>query len=307
MTNKHTSGRLFSRLVRLGRQDDAEFLAILIAARNAVANDNLPPPDGMSVDSIMEIRPTPNEVIAASKPDESGEIGLRFNAKGELIEWRPVDNDGNPVIGKDGNQFWLKPVDRYRHAKGGRRKTGKDLSSDDTSHANWIMSLRGTGTMPPAWVSDTRYQSVCGMFLRLAAAVVGFVMPSKNREFLASYGVDGTRSLEQCAESNPQAAVKRCRPGMAYKVEFLCGKPDSGGTATEGSFVGAPDAAEMTMIAAIDADGSYEKMPIVLEMALLGMTMKEIAKARNWGDTKQAERKAVLEVDAAIAELRRAA
>jgi hypothetical protein len=304
---KPTSGRLFARLIRLGRQDDAEFLANIVKARNAVANDNVPPADGMGVDTVVEIRPTPNEIMLASKPDEKGEVGLRFNAKGALIEWRPVDEDGNPAIGPDGKHIWLKPVDRYRHAKGGRRKTARELSAKSSEHAEWFLSLRGTGKMPPAWVQDTRYPSACRVLARFAAADLGYVVPSKLRDMLAGHGVDGTRTLQQCAEANPQATVTRGKTVIANGAGFLSGRTESNEGASQGSFVGAPDAAEMSMIAVIDAARASDRMADVLDMALAGMTMREIAAAKNWGNTKQAERKAVVEVDAAIAELRRAA
>lgn len=302
---KPTSGRLFARLIRLGRQDDAEFLAGIVKARNAAANDNVPPSDGMGVDTVVEIRPTPNEIMLASKPDENGEIGLRFNAKGVLTEWRPVDENGNPAIGADGKHIWLKPVDRYRHAKGSRRKTARELSAKSSGHADWLLSLRGTGKMPPAWAPDTRYPSVCRVLARLAAAAIGYVVPSKSREVLAGHGVDGTRTLDQCAEANPQATVALRKSGVARKVDFLAGKPDTNAMATEGSFVGAPDAAEMSMIAAIDADRASDRIVDVLDMALAGMTMREIAAAKGRKPTKGGEEWAVRAVDRAIADLKK--
>ena len=76
--------------------------------------------------------------------------------------------------------------------------------------------------------------------------------------------------------------------------------------ATEGSFVGAPDAAELAMVSKIDADTITAKSDDALEMALSGMTAKEIALQRGWSG-KHGERKAILEIDASIAQLRRAA
>lgn len=309
-TPKPTSGRLIARLIRLGRHDDARFLVDLAKARSAVANDNVPAGD-LGADTAMVFRPTVEEIRRASiktkdgKPDPTGEIGLRFSAKGELTEWRVAEADGTPRLGKDGEEIWLKPVERYRQPKGKRRRTSAALSADNNAHGSWLMSLRGTGKMPPAWIPDTRYASACRVLSRLTAAMVGYAVPSRLRDVLRAHGVDGEHTLEQCSKANPQATVRRCKPGMAWKVDFLCGKPDANPMATEGSFVGAPDAAEMTMIAAIDANG--QSVPAALDMALAGMTMREIAAANGWGNTKHAERKAVAEVDAAIAELRRAA
>lgn len=309
-TPKPASGRLIARLIRLGRHDDARFLVDLAKARSAVANDNVPAGD-IGADTAMVFRPTVEEIRRASiktkdgKPDPTGEIGLRFSAKGELIEWRVAEEDGTPRLGKDGEEIWLKPVERYRQPKGKRRRTSAALSADNNAHGSWLMSLRGTGKMPPAWIPDTRYASACRVLARLTAAMVGYAVSSRLRDDLRTHSVDGEHTLEQCSVANPQATVQRCKPGLAWKVDFLCGKPDANPMATEGSFVGAPDAAEMTMIAAIDANG--QSVSAVLDMALAGMTMREIAAANGWGNTKHAERRAVAEVDAAIAELRRAA
>lgn len=305
--HKPTSGRLIARLIRLGRHDDAKFLVDLAKARSAVANDNMPAGD-IGVDTAMVFRPTVEEIRRASiktkngKPDPKGGIGLRFSAKGELTEWRVAEADGTPRLGKGGEEIWLKPVERYRQPKGKRRRTSAALSADNNAHGSWLLSLRGTGKMPPAWIPDTRYASACRVLARLTAAMVGYAVPSRLRDDLRTHGVDGGRTLEQCAAANPQATVRRCRPGMAWKVDFLCGKPDANPMATEGSFVGAPDAAEMTMIAAIDANG--QSVPAVLGMALAGMTMREIAVAEGRKPTKGGEEWAVRAVDRAIADLR---
>lgn len=308
---KPTSGRLIARLIRLGRQDDAEFLSSLAKARAAAANDNHTSDDDMGVDSVMVFRPSVEEIRRASiktkdgKPHHNGEIGLRFSTSGELTEWRVADKDGMPTPDKDGGEIWLKPVERYRQPKGKRRLTSINLSARNSEHAKWVMSLRGASKIPPAWVPDTRYYSVCRVLARLTESMVGYIIPSKLRSELERYGVDGRKTLQECAAANPQATVTLCKPGIAWKVDFLCGKPDTNAMATEGSFVGAPDSSEMAMISAIEAD--RYAVPDVLDMALSGMTMREIAAAKQWGTTKQAERKAALEVDAAIAKIRRAA
>lgn len=309
-TTKPTSGRLFARLIRLGRQDDAEFLANIVKARAAVANDNVPVADGMGVDSEMVMRPTIEEIRRAAipvkdgRPDPSGTVGLRVDAKGQITEYRAAAGDGTPLLNKEGEEFWLKPKDGYKKPKGSRRKTSKALAADNNAHGSWLLSLRGTGSIPPAWVPDTRYPSACRVLARLTAAMVGYVVPSKMRAVLARHGVDGTKTLQQCSLRNPQADVARCDKGVAWKVDFLCGKPDTNAMATEGSFVGAPDAAEMAMIAAIDTGAAAERMADVLDMALAGMTMREIAAAKGRKPTKGGEEWAVRAVDRAIADLK---
>ncbi|WP_407122768.1 hypothetical protein [Bradyrhizobium sp. STM 3561] len=310
-TTKTNTGRLFARLARLGRKDDAAFLARLVVARNAVANDNLPPPDGMGVDSELIMRPTEEEIRRASirvkdgKPDPNGEIGLRFNDKGRLIEYRVAAEDGTPAINKEGKELWLRPREGYRQPKGGRRKTSRELSANNSAHGSWLMSLRGAGTIPPSMAPDTRYPSLGELFDRPAAAMAGFAVPSKLREEIVALGVDGGRTLEQCADANPFATIARRKVGIAWKVDFLAGKPDSGGTATEGSFVGAPDAAEMTMIATMDANAV--KIGDKLEMALAGMTLREIAVAHGHNDNKGGEEWAARAVDKEIEELKKVA
>jgi len=269
----------------------------------------------MNVDTVMVMRPTLEEIRRASipvkdgKPDTDGEIGLRFNAKGKMVEYRAAAEDGTPVLGIDGKELWLRPVERYRQPKGSRRKTRVDAAADNNAHGMWLLSLRGIGAMPDAWVSDTMYQSVGAMLdlLRKSYDVMlaaGF--KSENRDLLRWLGADGERTLEQCQEANPDATVTRCKPGMAWKVDFLCGKPDTNAMAAEGSFVGAPDAAEMALVSKLDSAVVSTKADDALEMALAGMTAREIAAHRGWTG-KHGERKALLEIDASISQLRRAA
>lgn len=316
MTNtKPTSSRLFARLIRLGRQDDAAFLLRHLIARRSVANDNMPPTDGMNIDTILVVRPTTEEIRRASipvkdgRPDKDGEVGLRFNSSGKLIEYRAAAEDGTPALGNDGEELWLRPVERYRQPKGSRRKTRVEAAIDNNAHGSWLLSLRGVGAMPDSWAMDTRYPSVGVLFelLRTAYnAMLSAGLKSENRDLLCWLGVDGSRTLAQCQDANPKATVTRCKAGMAWKVDFLCGKPEANAMATEGSFVGATDTAETAMIAKMDAGAVSAQADDALEMALSGMTAKEISASRGW-DGKHGERKALLEIDASIAQLRRAA
>lgn len=305
---KGGSGRLIARLIRAGRSDDASLLAAYAVARNpTVANDNGSSVEVLGTDSIMVMRPTPTELIASAGFAEDGTIGLRFDATGKLVAWRPVDGDGNVSLTKDGKELWLRPVERYMQPKGARRKTRYDLAVNEGEHAEWVISLRGHGAIPPALTPDTRYSSFGALFNRLDEAAAGFVVPSKLRHELIAHGVDGSRTLEQCAEFNPQARVTRGKDAIAYGAEFLSGKTDTSGTAAEGSFVGSPDAAEMTMIAAMDANDVAKNVDDVLDMALSGMTMREIAKAKGHNDNKGGEEWAVRAVDRAIDELKKIA
>lgn len=311
---KTNSGRFYARLIRLGRQDDAAIVLRHVISRKAAANDNFPPTDGMNVDSVMVMRPTEEEIRRASirvkdgKPDPSGEVGLRFNGKGHLVAYRAAAEDGTPALGKDGEEMWLKPVERYRQPKGSRRRTRVQAAADNNAHGSWLMSLRGLEKIPDRWVQGTRYPSFGAVFEMLRTtydAMLARGIESKARDELATHGVDGMWTLDECGDANPQASIARCKPGMAWKVDFLSGKPDASGTATEGSFVGAPDASEMTMIAAIDA--SAVKMGKALEMAVAGMTFKEIAAAHGHNDNKGGEEWAARAVDREIEDLKKSA
>lgn len=303
------AGPLFTRLARAGRFGDIRLLAEYVKARNSVANDNAERADDMGVDSVIEVRPTPNEIArACMKPDSDGNVGLRFDGHGKLTAWRQTDDEGNAVLDDNGEERWFAPSERYRQPKGLRRKPLVEAARDEAAHVANVLSLRGYGAFPPPWVPDTRYPSFGAVFERIRAAydaIVHLGVASAGRRLLMANGVDGDRTLEQAAKANPKATITRGKTVVAYGAEFIAGKTDSSGTATEGSFVGAPDAAEHAMIAAMDAKDA--PISAVLEMALAGKTAREIALFQGLGDTKQGERNAVKAIDAAISRLRHAA
>jgi hypothetical protein len=305
----HGAGPLFTRLARAGRLDDLKFLAEYVKARSGVANDNVELTDDMGVDSVIDVRPTENEIMrACMNPDANGNVGLRYDSRGRLIAWRQTDAKGDPVLDDSGEERWFPPSERYRQPRGARRVPQKDMSKQSAAHAAALLSLSVSGTLPPACVPDSRYPSAGAIYSRIHAAHTAMLQHgvfSAARRLLVSLKVDGGHTLAQAARANPRASAKRGRTVVAYGAEFISGRTDSGGTATEGSFVGAPDAMERALVAAMDA----RTVPVseVLEMALAGSTAREIAVAQGYGGTKQAERKAVTDVDAEIAKLRRAA
>ena len=90
---------------------------------------------------------------------------------------------------------------------------------------------------------------------------------------------------------------------IAPGTEFLGFRIHQSATASKGSFVGAFDAVESQIVATMDApkvEAALGMHAAVLEESLNGMTAREIAAKRGWGDTKPAERKAVAAQDAAL-------
>lgn len=86
----------------------------------------------------------------------------------------------------------------------------------------------------------------------------------------------------------------------------MAGKVAKNDLATEGSFVGAPDAVENAIIAAIDAPkivAGLGEHAAVLQDSLDGMTAREIAAKRGWGDGKASEQRAVRAQDRALSAL----
>lgn len=102
----------FMRLARAGRVDDIRVLADHVRSL-APANDNIPTEE-MGVDTVIEVRPTLNEIARASikikdgKPDPDGEVGLRFSFTGRLLEWRQADENGIPRRWPTSPQWWLR-------------------------------------------------------------------------------------------------------------------------------------------------------------------------------------------------------
>jgi len=115
----------------------------------------------------------------------------------------------------------------------------------------------------------------------------------------------GVGSLASFARARANASLPPAERGptvVARGAEFLAAKVAKNELASEGSFVGAPDAFENAMIAKIDAPrvetalGGHVE---VLRDSMDGMTAREIAAARGWGNSKGSEERAVRAQDRA--------
>jgi hypothetical protein len=119
-------------------------------------------------------------------------------------------------------------------------------------------------------------------------------------------GVGGRHTFEEAwtnAGLSPACRIPRYMTVIAKGAEFLAYRVHSNPTAAKGSFVGAPDAVETQIIETIDAprvDAALGNHAKVLDLSIAGLTAREIAAKLGWGDTKQAERRAVAAQDAAL-------
>jgi hypothetical protein len=301
---QHRAIPIITRLRRAGRQGDVASLArfAIPAEMPEGANDDM---DGFGVDTVYEIRPTENEIArACMKPDQDGKTGLRFDKRGAITAWRATDKDGDPVLDPNGRERWFKAREGYRQSKGSRRKSLKVLTEASAQH----LALRGSGGLPAR--SPYRESQSDGQdYWRTRHAIMCIAMVGENQD--ARVGIDrrGLGSQVSFTQARSNAGLQpaeRCPTAVARGAGFLAGTVAGNETATEGSFVGAPDAFENAMVAKIDAPrvetalGGHVE---VLRDSMDGMTAREIAAARGWGNSKGAEERAVRAQDRALAAL----
>jgi len=296
---------LITRLRRAGRQADIAALATLAipATPPQSANDN-ELADGFGIDTIFEIRPTEGEIERACMKCEEHGIGLRFNRKGEITHWRAHDEIGNPALDDDGKEQWYRAREGYRQSKGSRRKTLKVLSEDSARH----LSLRGVGGFPePAPYRARHSDGEAYWRIRHAAmchSIVGENEPARREIDQLGIGAAVPFAVARANAGLPPA--ERCPKAVARGATFLAGKVAINETASQGSFVGAPDAAENAMIANIDAprtETALGQHAAVLRDSLDGLSAREIAAKYGWGAGKAAEQRAVRAQDRALAAL----
>jgi hypothetical protein len=301
---QHRAIPIITRLRRAGRQGDVASLArfAIPAEMPEGANDGM---DGFGVDTVYEIRPTENEIArACMKPDQDGKIGLRFDKRGAITAWRATDNDGDPVLDPNGREKWFKAREGYRQSKGSRRKSQKVLAQHSAAH----LSLRGSG----AFSERSQYresQSDGQDYWRTRHAMMCIAMVGENQD--ARVGIDrrGLGSQVSFTQARSNAGLppaERCPTAVARGAGFLAGTVAGNETASAGSFVGAPDAFENAIAAKIDApriEAGLGEHADVLNDSLDGLTARELAAQRGWGNSKGAEERAVRAQDRALAAL----
>jgi hypothetical protein len=298
--NARSTPPIVTRLRRAGRHSD---LANLLSYDRPVQADLYPDNDNqlstdMGVDRVYEIRPTPGEIARA------GIDGLRFNKKGHITHWRRADAAGTPVLDKHGREQWFEAFEQYAQPKGKRRKTRAEQAEETAAY----LAIPATGTFPERSGYVERGSSGEDFRRQRAARWVhamGEHCDGRRRE-IDRLGVGGRHSFET-AWSNaglpPASRLPQYRTGVAAGISWLAGKVRRNPTATPGSFVGAPDAAENAIAAAMDApklEAGLGDHAAVLHEALDGLTARQLAAKRGWGNSKSAEQRAVRAQDRAL-------
>lgn len=299
-----------SRLARAGRRSDIRMLQDYAAPHAPTAwmpaNDN--EVGSTQIDRIVEIRPSPREQIgiavrdAIKTRDVYGPItpaeldaAARRNIKvegGRITEWR----------GSDGK--WRDATELHRQQKGARRKTDEEREADNQRH----LSIRGSGGFSVASTyrergsegEDYRRQRAARWAQTIAVA------NDNARLEIDREGIGSRATFDQARSNASLPPEDRCPTGIAPGAEFVGYRVHSNARATPGGFVGAPDAAENAIAAAMDAPLVKARLGehfAVLEASLDGATARQIAAANGWGDGKTGERRAVRAQDNALAAL----
>jgi hypothetical protein len=305
------TSHLATRLARAGRRADLEMLQTFGGAAEAEtwhqARGNLPETKGeMVFDRVLETRPSPDElsVLAAREAvrtrDIIGPIVLaewraafeqvtRRDAKGAILEWRGSDGKWRPI------------VELRRQVKGARRKTENERSKEANRH----LQARSTGNLPSLALYAAS-KSDGEAYWRMRHATMCHAMLAANdskRIETVRLGVDGQVLFHMARENACLAEAPRGPTVVARGAEFVAGRIGANAGAAKGGVWGGHSAVEDRIIAAIDAPrvkASLGANADVLEDSLDGLTAKQIASKRGWGDGKAAERRAVAAQDAAL-------
>jgi hypothetical protein len=308
---------LGTRLARAGRKDDLRRLVqygrVPVAVTWLSADGGLPEAGTKpQADRVTEIRPSPDEIVRLAVQAAiaaRGAVGpitptdleaaaarnVRRDKRGRISDWR----------GSDGK--WRPAAELFRQPKGKRRKSEQERKDDNARH----LSLRGSGGFPEP-IQRSTVPSVGEDFRRLRAAHWVMAMGPANdnaRVNIDRAGVGGQRTFEDAwrnAGLPPACRVPRFMTAIAPGAEFLGFRQHRNATASKGSFVGARDAVESQIVAAMDqprVDAALGEHGKILDMSIAGMTARQIAAELGWGAGRQGERKAVAAQDAALAAL----
>jgi hypothetical protein len=271
------------------------------------ANDNQP--SGTQIDRIVEIRPSPDEMvrltvkdaikarrgygpITAAELDVPMRARLRTDHRGHITHWLGGDNR------------WHDTAELFRQPKGKRRKTDEEREADNQRH----LAISGSGGFPAA--STYRERGSEGEDYRRNRAAywaqtLSACSDNRRRE-IDRLGVGGGHAFGEAwanAGLPPACRIPRYKTAIAPGAEFLGYRQHPNVTATLGSFVGPASGPEDTIIATMDAPqvaAALAAHAAVLEASLDGLTAREIAAANGWGNTKAGERKAVAAQDNAL-------
>jgi hypothetical protein len=305
------------RLARAGRKADLERLirygTVTTVPTWHSANDNLPEVgERPLVERIVEIRPSPDEMVALAVQDAikarvgygpitAGEMDapmrarLRFDAKGQITEWRGSD------------ERWHDTAELFRQPKGRRRKTDEERQADNERH----LAIPATGSLPERSAYVERGSSGKDYWrLRHAHMLQTMCACNDNRRAeIDRLGVGGRHSFDAAwanAGLYPASRIPRYMTVIAHGAEFLAYRVHSNPRAMQGGVEGGHDLVERQVVETIDVpriDAALGEHGRVLDLSIAGMTAREIADKMGWGNTKRAERRAVAAQDAALAAL----
>lgn len=301
-TNGRSTAPIFTRLRRAGRYADLGNL-VRFAGPDQISQhaDNDDVASGFAVDTVYEIRPTEGEIERACMKQGVHGIGLRFDPRGRITAYRVHNVDGDPVLDEDGNERWFPAREGYRQSKGRRRISQADLAAQSSQH----LSLRGSGGFPErsgyvergSGGEDARRMRHAHMCEQIAG------LYNARRLEIDRLGIGARASFNAARRAAGLAPAERCPAAVAPGAVFLAGKTRRNALAAEGSFVGAPDAVENTIAATLDAPAVGRQLgehAAVLNDAMDGLTARQIAAKRGWGDSKSAEQRAVRAQDRAL-------
>ncbi|WP_438278802.1 hypothetical protein [Nitrobacter sp.] len=301
------------RLARAGREEDLKRLirhgTVVTVPSWLSADGNLPEVEGKpQADRVTEIRPSPDEMvrlaakdaisaregygpITAAELDTPTRARLRFDAKGQITEWR------------GGDERWHDATELFRQPKGKRRKSEAERQDDNARH----LSIRGSSGFPEQ-MQRSAVPSYGEDFRRLRAAhwVQAMGVANDNRRDIDRIGVGGRHSFDEAwsnARLYPACRIPRHITAIAKGAEFMAFRVHSNPRAMQGGVEGGHDLVERQIVETIDApriDAALGEHAKLLDLSIAGMTAREIAAKMGWGNTKQSERKAVAAQDSAL-------
>ncbi|MCK1619578.1 hypothetical protein IVA96_23975 [Bradyrhizobium sp. 159] len=303
--NCHHTAPILTRLRRAGRYGDIGNL-VRFSGPDQISQhaDNDDVASGFAVDTTYEIRPTEGEIERACMGQDVHGIGLRFDSRGRITAYRAHDAKGDPIPDEQGNEQWFPAREGYRQSKGRRRVSQSDLAAQSAQH----LSLRGSGGFPERSSYVERGSGGADTWrmrhARMCELIAGLY--NDRRLELDRLGVGARATFTEARTAVGLAPAERGPTVVARGAAFLAGKTKGNKLATPGSFVGAPDAAENTIAAALDAPTVALQLgehAAVLNEALDGMSARQIAAKRGWGTSKAAEQRAIRAQDRALAVL----
>ncbi len=302
--------------IRLARASRGEDLRRLISYGTVVtvpswlsAEGGMPEASKPLADRVTEIRPSPDEMVrlaaqdAISARDDYGPITaaeldapmrarLRFDANGVITEWRGAD------------ERWHDAAELFRQPKGRRRKSDQERQDDNARH----LAIRGSGVFPERCQRST-VPSDGEDYRRLRAAHWGQAMGVANdnrRRHIDRLGVGGRHTFDDAWLNSglyPACRIPRYTTAIAKGAEFMAYRVHSNPRAMKSGVDGGHDLVERQTIETIDApriEATLGEHARVLDLSIAGWTVREIASELGFGETKQAERKAVAAQDAAL-------